>query len=184
MRDNDPGQFQFLDPGELRDGDVILQLAATQPADPVKGWVPCYAFRIMSAKAGDNAGEIQLRIGDTEHLRLYSGHVGYGVRLEYRGGHFAARALRLVMPLALRHGLSALWITCNPENIASRRTCEHAGAAFVEIVDLPPDSDMYLRGDRRKCRYRLDLRLAEYHKLPAELRSVGNDTDGNRSTNC
>jgi tagatose 1,6-diphosphate aldolase len=61
------------------------------------------------------------------------------------------------MPLARRHGLYALWITCNPENVASRRTCELTGAEFVEIVDLPPESDMYERGERRKCRYRLDL---------------------------
>jgi tagatose 1,6-diphosphate aldolase len=50
-----------------------------------------------------------------------------------------------------------LWITCNPENIASRRTCEAAGADFVEIVDLPSDIDMYQEGERQKCRYRLKL---------------------------
>jgi predicted acetyltransferase len=116
---------------------------------------------MLSAEAGSLAGEISFRVGDTEHLRVYGGNVGYVVQPEYRGRHFAARALRLIMPLARRHGLSELWITCNPENIASRRTCEYAGAEFVEIVDLPPHLDMYQRGDRRKCRYRLDLRSAE-----------------------
>jgi tagatose 1,6-diphosphate aldolase len=63
----------------------------------------------------------------------------------------------LLLPLARRHGLKDLWITCNPDNLASRRTCELAGAEFVEIVDLPANSGMYRRGDRQKCRYRLDL---------------------------
>ncbi len=148
---------EFLDPGELRDGDLVLQLVETRPADPVKKWVPFYVFHIMSSRTGERAGEIQLRIGDTEHIRLYGGHVGYGVRPEYRGQRFASRALRLVMPLARRHGLGELWITCNPENVASRRTCELAGAVFVEIVDLPADVDMYIEGERRKCRYRVDL---------------------------
>ena len=153
-----PEPFQFLDPGELHDELVSLQLIATHAADVAKGWVPYYVFHILSLETRERAGEIHLRVGDTEHLRLYGGHVAYGVRLPHRGQHFAGRALRLVLPLARRHGLSELWITCNPENIASRRTCEFAGAGFVEIVDLPPHVDMYLEGERQKCRYRLDLR--------------------------
>jgi tagatose 1,6-diphosphate aldolase len=155
------GSFRFLDPGELRDDDIILQLVATQPADPMKGWVPYYVFHILSASTGRRAGEIHLRVGDTEHMRLYGGHVAYGIRPEYRGNHFAGRALRLLIPLARRHGLSELWITCNPENAASRRTCEFAGAELIEIVELPPHVDMYREGERHKCRYRLDLRTAD-----------------------
>jgi predicted acetyltransferase len=149
------GAFQFLDPGELRNGEMFLQLAFTHQADPVKGWVPHYEFQIMSAETGTKAGEIDLRIGNTEHMRLYGGHIGYGVRPEFRGRHFAGRALLLLLPLAARHGLKELWITCNPENLGSRRTCEFAGAEFVEIVDLPSNIDMYLEGERQKCRYRL-----------------------------
>ena len=152
--------FQFMDPGELRDKDLALQLAATHPADPEKGWVPYYVFHLLSAGTRCRAGEIHLRIGDTEHMRLYGGHVAYGVRPEYRGRHFAGRALRLLIPLARRHGLSELWITCNPENAASRRTCEFVGAELIEVVDLPPHVDMYEEGERQKCRYRLDLRTA------------------------
>ena len=150
--------FEFFDPGELRDGDLLLRLVATLPADPVKGWVPFYVFHILSAATGERTGEIHLRIGNTAHMRLYGGHVAYGVRQEYRGRHFAARALRLLIPLARRHCLHELWITCNPDNIASRRTCELSGAEFVEIVDLPEHTDMYQEGERQKCRYRLDLK--------------------------
>ena len=82
---------------------------------------------------------------------MYGGHVAYGVRPEYRGAHFAGRALRLLMPLARRHGLCELWITCNPENIASRRTCEFAGAELIGIVDLPPETDMYQEGERQNA---------------------------------
>jgi predicted acetyltransferase len=152
--------FQFFDPGELHANGVILQLESTEPADPAKNWVPCYVFHIVSAKTGDRAGEIRLRIGDTEHLRLYCGHVGYRVSPEFRGRHYAEHSLRLVMPLARRHGLDELWITCNPDNAASRLTAVRAGAEFIEIVDLPPRLDMHEKGDRQKCRYRLDLRLA------------------------
>jgi tagatose 1,6-diphosphate aldolase len=32
-----------------------------------------------------------------------------------------------------------------------------AGLELVEIVDLPPNNEMYQRGERQKCRYRLRL---------------------------
>ena len=31
------------------------------------------------------------------------------------------------------------------------------GAELIEIVPLPEDNDQYVRGEREKCRYRLDL---------------------------
>ena len=75
----------------------------------------------------------------------------------HRGHRYAARSVRLLLPLARAHGFTTLWITCNPDNWPSRRTCELAGGTLVEIVDLPPDNDMYLEGERQKCRYRFDL---------------------------
>ena len=149
--------FTFPDPIELSDGVVRLELVGTCLADPARGWVPYYVFHIHAEDSDEQVGEIHLRIGDTNHMRLYGGHVSYGVRAPYRGRRFAARAVRLVVPLAIRHGLSELWITCNPDNIASRRTCERAGAELIGIVDLPPTTDMYEEGERQKCRYRLTL---------------------------
>jgi tagatose 1,6-diphosphate aldolase len=76
---------------------------------------------------------------------------------EYRGKRFAARATRLLFPLARDLDLNPLWITCNPENVASRRTCERAGGRLVEVVKLPRDHNLYRKGERAKCRYRFDL---------------------------
>jgi tagatose 1,6-diphosphate aldolase len=101
-------------------------------------------------------GHINLRIGNSEKI-FYGGHIGYGVNEKFRGQHYAARSCRLLFPLAKHHGLTTIWITCNPDNMASRRTCELAGGKFVDIVDLPKGNDQYLRGDRQKCRYRFDL---------------------------
>jgi len=102
-------------------------------------------------------GHIELRIGNTNHIVMYGGHIGYGVEPEHRGHHYAARACKLLLPLARRHRLTTLWISCSPDNIASTRTCELLGAKFVEIVNPPADTDMYQQGERQKCRYRLNL---------------------------
>ena len=114
---------------------------------------------VLAATAA-RIGYISLRVGHTEHLVRYAGHIGYQVEPEHRGHRYAARACSLLGPLARRHGLETLWITVTPENAASRRTCEILGAEMVEIVDLPPHTDMYAKGERRKCRYRLGLTAA------------------------
>ena len=65
--------------------------------------------------------------------------------------------MRLLSPVARRLGLGPLWVTCDPENVASRRTLERLGAELVEEVDVPPDCVIFESGHPRKCRYRIDL---------------------------
>jgi tagatose 1,6-diphosphate aldolase len=88
---------------------------------------------------------------------MYGGHFAYGVEPAHRGHHYAERGVRLLLPFARRHGLKSIYITCNPDNWPSRRTCERLGATLVEIVPLPPDNDQYIDGEREKCRYRIEL---------------------------
>ena len=151
-------RWPVLPPSDrMVDGDLALVLELQQPGDPARGFVPTYLFQMVHLPSGEEVGQISLRIGSSPHILFYAGHIGYGVHREHRGHHFAARACRLLFPVARLHGFRTLWITCNPDNTASRRTCDLLGARFVEIVDLPEDSDMYQRGERQKCRYRLDL---------------------------
>ena len=53
--------------------------------------------------------------------------------------------------------IETLYITCDPENVASRRSFELAGAEFLEIVDVPADCIIHKTGHPLKCRYRIDL---------------------------
>ena len=148
--------FEFHDPGRLADGELELILIEKYPGDPTINYVPAYKFRMTLVGQDEEIGRVELRVGSTNHLAMYAGHIGYGVRPEHQGHRYAARACRFLLPLARSHGLNTVWITCNPDNIASRRTCELAGATLVEIVDLPEDTDMYRAGERQKCRYRID----------------------------
>ena len=151
----------LTDPGILTDGEISLVLRKTTPADPEKGFVPAYIFNITKTDTDEAAGEIALRVGYTGDLVWYAGHIGYGVHEPFRGNYYAAKACRLVLPLAAAHGMDVLWITCNPDNWASRKTCEFIGAELVGIVDLPEYTEMYKRGERRKCRYRVILKLSD-----------------------
>jgi predicted acetyltransferase len=146
---------EFQESLDLAEGNLRLLVKAHDPADPEKGWVP--AYRLLIIVDGTPVGTIDLRLGETDVMVRYGGQVGYAIDPPHRGHRYAARALRLVTSLARHHGFDVLWISCNPENLPSRRTCELAGAELVEIVDLPPDCDMYANGDRKKCRYRIVL---------------------------
>lgn len=150
-------KYSFREPGELTDGDLRLVLVKTLPPDPEKELVPAYEFEMRHTKSNETLGHISLRIGSTDRIVKYGGHLGYDVLPEHRGHHYAARSCRLLFPFAGQHGMSILWVTCNPDNIASRRTCEIAGGTFIEIVDLPEDNDQYQSGERQKCRYKLEL---------------------------
>jgi predicted acetyltransferase len=84
----------------------------------------------------------------------YGGQIGYGVHESFRGNHYAAKACLLLKSVAKQYGMDVLWITCNPDNWPSRKTCESIGATLVEIVNVPENNDMYQRGEKQKCRYR------------------------------
>ncbi|HRW05131.1 MAG: GNAT family N-acetyltransferase [Caldilineaceae bacterium] len=147
----------LIEPGTLVDRELELMIVEKFAGN--SGWslAPAYRFKMTNTYDGRELGRIELRIGNSTDLRMYSGHIGYRVHKAHRGHRYAARAVRLLVPLARHHQLGTLWITCNPDNYASRRSCELAGLELAEIVDLPPTSDMYRRGERQKCRYRLRL---------------------------
>jgi predicted acetyltransferase len=121
--------------------------------------VPAYHFWMRDHSQPDlpMAGGIALRIGNSEDIEMYYGHVGYHVYPPHRGRHFAERAARLLLPLARRHGVNPLWITCNPNNWASLRTCQRLGAALVQTVVLPGSHPLRQRGEVAKCRFRVEL---------------------------
>jgi predicted acetyltransferase len=139
--------------------------AGRQPADISRGWVPAYHFWMRldrpihpgEGPAVSIAGGMGLRIGANKEIELYSGNIGYHVYPPARGHHYAERACRLVLPLAKRHGLTHLWITTNPDNIASRRTCERLGAQLIDTVTVPKDHPFRSRGEAAKCRYLVRL---------------------------
>ena len=145
--------------------EQFLRLApgGRQPGNPSRGWLPTYHFwmQLSPVEQGGRryepplriAGGLGFRVGMTTDIELYTGNIGYHVYPAARGNHYAERACRMVFPLAKRHGMTELWITCNPDNFASRRTCERLGGQLVSVVPIPSDHPFYARGERAKCRY-------------------------------
>lgn len=149
--------FEFLDVALPPDGDLRLVLAECTPAGNSPWGVPAYSFRMQNS-AGDYLGRIRLRVGWNEDVIRYAGHVGYAVQPEHRGRRYAERACRLIIPLAKRHAMTSLWITCQPDNAPSRRTLERLGAECVGVIDVPAGYPLDAGAERRKVCFRLELR--------------------------
>ena len=148
--------FEFLDVALPEDGELRVVLAECMPAGTSPWGVPAYSFR-MQDPGGEYLGRIRLRVGWNEHVIRYAGQVGYAVEPAHRGHRYAERACRLIVPLAKRHGMTSLWITCQPDNFRSRRTLERLRAEFVGVLDVPADYPLDAGMERRKMCFQLAL---------------------------
>ena len=106
----------------------------------------CVSTAWNTPSAGSDSASVS-----THAIERYAGHLGLRGVPAFRGNRLAERSCRLILPLARRHGFHELWITCNPDNWPSRRTCERLGAELIDTVDVPRDSDVFAPGSERKC---------------------------------
>ncbi len=146
---------KFLDTAHLKTEEIQLLLEKAAEGNPERGWVPAYHFAICDLN-GQKMGACDLRLGHNE-LLYYGGNIGYRVEEPYRGHHYAAKACRLLFRLAKQHEMGYVIITCNPDNIPSRKTCEHLGGSLLEICELPEGNDMREKGETHKCIFRFEI---------------------------
>ena len=131
--------------------EIELSFAKILSGDSARGFVPAYHF-LMIGPATTEVGHINFRVGESRHLLMTAGHIGFGVHEEHRGHGYAYQACRALEPFTLRH-YNALIFTVDPQNHPSLRTIEKLGASFINEVDVPPSEPAYERGERRKRRY-------------------------------
>ncbi len=132
--------FQFIEAGILKDYDLELRVKETRPYNSETGYVPAYKFEMIHAMSKAVMGTVDLRVGLTEKLKMYGGHIGYEVFEEYRGHKYAARSCRLLFPLIRKLGIQPVVITCAPGNIPSVKTIESIGAILLATrnVEIEP----------------------------------------------
>ena len=139
-------------PAGLTFGAVSLAFVEIVPGDDAKGFAPAYHFHMTLPGDGREAGHINFRVGDSDHVRRCAGHIGFAVAEPLRGRGYAFQACRALEPF-VRTIYPVVVLTCDPENVASRRTIEKLGARFAERVSVPPNDPHYLRGSRTKLLY-------------------------------
>ncbi len=119
--------------------------------------VPKLPFRTYWMWDGEFCGHIGLRWqAGTDALPGHVlGHIGYAVVPAKRRRGYATLALRQILIDAREVGLSRVEITCDPDNVASRRVIESNGGRLVDqFVNERYGPGVHLRfvielGDRR-----------------------------------
>jgi predicted acetyltransferase len=96
--------------------------------------VHCSYFWITDGPEGGRevVGFLALRHRLNAWLLEEGGHIGYGVRPSRRGQGHASRALRLALGSAAELGLDRVLVTCDEDNVGSRRTIERCGGAYED----------------------------------------------------
>ncbi|WP_460935299.1 GNAT family N-acetyltransferase [Phycicoccus ginsengisoli] len=81
-------------------------------------------------------GRIQLRQRLNERLLAGGGHIGYDVAPEHRCRGQATAMLRGMLAVAAgRYGIASALVTCDPDNVASRRVIEACGGVLEDERD-------------------------------------------------
>ena len=69
-----------------------------------------------------------------DFLRLFGGHIGYGIGPSERRHGYAKIQLALALPIARSIGIKKVLITCNDTNTGSAKTIESAGGVLENKV--------------------------------------------------
>ncbi|MEM7213597.1 MAG: GNAT family N-acetyltransferase [Pseudomonadota bacterium] len=128
-----------------RDDEVVLPDGSRVPRLPsMRRWIWDAGF----------CGTIGLRWqAGTEALPpTCAGHIGYAVVPWRRNQGHASAALIAVLPMARAVGLNHVDLSTDPDNLASIRVMERAGAEFVERFRMSEPL-----GGREAVRYRIQL---------------------------
>lgn len=135
----EPTWAEFLDVDRLRSPDAFAAYVASQIADAEEktprrpGWIP--ATHLWYVDGATFLGRLSIRHRLTPWLHDYGGHVGYDVRPSARGNGHATAMLREALPWCRKIGIDPVLVTCDTDNVPSRRVIEHAGGVFEDKRD-------------------------------------------------
>lgn len=140
------------DRAEYTDGEIDLIPLHFTPPDPSMGFGREQIWRITQHNSRKEIGQISYRTGESRCV-YYFGHIGYHIDEKWRGHHYARKACLLIRQEIRMSGKTSVVITCDPDNVPSRKTCEHLGCELESTVKVPEDIREKYEIGPVKCRY-------------------------------
>ncbi len=125
-----PAEAVVEPPGFARLVRVVVEAKnpfAARPADYVP-WT-----ELWMARGDEYLGRITLRHELTDALLTWGGHIGYAVRPSARRQGHASAALRGMLAVAEARNIDPVLVTCDVDNLGSRRVIEGAGGVFEDV---------------------------------------------------
>lgn len=123
----------------------------------ISGFTPYYIYDIY--EESHLVGKIVFRLG-TDQQHYYDGHIGYSIYEEFQGHHYAYQACLLLKEIIREAGYDHVMVTCDPSNIASRKTIERLQAQFIEELPIPSTLRKVFTNDEKIKRiYRWEINV-------------------------
>lgn len=107
---------------------LLAQVREETPRPP--GFVP--STTLWWVADDDYLGRLAIRHRLTPRLLELGGHIGYDVRPGARRRGHATAMLRAALPVARRLGIETALLTCDVDNVASRKVIEANGGVFED----------------------------------------------------
>jgi predicted acetyltransferase len=121
---------RWTDPVVFGDYVAGLRDQAIQDAPRPAGLVPSTTLWWVSGQ--EYLGRLAIRHRLTPSLLDYGGHIGYDVRPSARRRGYGTAMLAEALPVADKLGLDRVLVTCDHDNIGSRKVIEANGGVFED----------------------------------------------------
>ncbi len=100
-----------------------------------EGYLP-FTYLVGSV-GGMIVGRLTIRHRLNEYLELIAGNIGYGIVPGFRRKGYATEMLRKALPICPKLGLSRVLITCDDDNLGSRKVIEACGGKLADYTMAP-----------------------------------------------
>ena len=113
---------------------IRIRLDHAESKNLPEGWVASTTFWLV--EDGELIGETVVRHELTDHLRNIGGQIGYWIRPSKRNKGYGRLILQMALQKAKALGLEKIVITCDENNIGSRKIIEFNGGVFERCQDM------------------------------------------------
>lgn len=107
-----------------------LLAQAREDSPRPEGYVP--STTLWWVEVNEYLGRIAIRHRLTPQLSEVGGHIGYDVRPSARRRGHATEMLRATLPVARSLGIDSVLLTCDVDNVASRKVIERGGGILED----------------------------------------------------
>lgn len=119
------------------DGDWLAYLdrleSSRRGEDVPDGRVP--STFLVAEVDGRIVGRVSIRHELNDYLAERGGHIGYGIRPEFRGQGYATQILLNALHVVRELGVQKVLVTCNDSNTASSIVIEKCGGVLENIIE-------------------------------------------------
>ncbi len=109
-------------------------LDETDPSKLKPGRVPMTVLWLVDN--GEYIGRISIRHELNENLLHWGGHIGYEIRPARQKQGYGKLILKLGLERAKKLGLQKVLVSCDEDNMASKKIIESNGGVFENTVDV------------------------------------------------